>query len=736
MPVGNITPIHQLSGQTNTGGGTKDHDKLINRDAKDQHPIKSITGLEDALKDLESKIDGGGKAVKKEQERAEAAEQALSEQINAEKARAEEAEEIIEGNAKEYTDTKVNELSEDVDGRLKALNEQINAEIIPQIEAVEAELPPIKTDITNINNNIDLINRKIDDISIEELSKRKIIKVYEEVIDDQWVLAETFNQDLVYYEIVTEDEKSYYKRIKLTEQTFIPDTYYYYDETGINKTEDEVAPARNLLRTNLVHSVSNIEQEKAEGYYPAYEYDENETYYEYTYDSNKNDLIGIWQWNDDLVPAYLPKEGESVPEGRTHYWLINWVSFDWYNEAGRLIQDRGISILGWNYIVGVYPPYLYRRFRAEPWGVLVGTWPAPVGIGYGTTSGGVTPMGISFHAAALYPKDSLVENWGDSDLSDELGVYTTIDKYRAFLASLVAPGDHTHTYWQDEGMKKIWIKDLGNGAGCTDLLQYLNQNGEKLSDELLPPEITNYKMTYKKVEMTPEKFKSGKYFTYFKAPSEVEPVQTKKMILSKTFVPNTAYFKVVSTDKITNRPIYKEVILTESEFYANYTEDYYKILVQENRVEEELIPRIQLDENESIYRDQHGNNTLQITDNDIVVNGYKLTPDLKIRSESNLRLEIKDNSEVSFANEIENLAIEIPSIVKHGFCSYLTFETGTKTPNIIWKNKSTKPLKFIMSGATVKQDELEFASDSQYNIMFLCNGIYLEVYIQEIQLLG
>jgi hypothetical protein len=41
-----------------------------------------------------------------------------------------------------------------------------------------------------------------------------------------------------------------------------------------------------------------------------------------------------------------------------------------------------------------------------------------------------------------------------------------------------------------------------------------------------------------------------------------------------------------------------------------------------------------------------------------------------------------------------------------------------------------------MSGATVKQDELEFASDSQYNIMFLCNGIYLEVYIQEIQLLG
>ena len=202
MPVGNITPIHQLSGQTNTGGGTKDHEKLINRDAKDQHPIKSITGLEDALKDLESKIDGGGKAVKKEQERAEAAEQALNEQINAEKARAEEAEEIVEGNAKEYTDTKVNELSEDVDGRLKALNEQINAEIIPQIEAVEAELPPIKTDITNINNNIDLINRKIDDISIEELSRREVTRTYEAInpaLNDKFVLATEYDATAKYY---------------------------------------------------------------------------------------------------------------------------------------------------------------------------------------------------------------------------------------------------------------------------------------------------------------------------------------------------------------------------------------------------------------------------------------------------------------------------------------------------------------------------------------------------------
>lgn len=33
----------------NTGGGTKDHSKLINRDLPDQHPISAITGLQEAL---------------------------------------------------------------------------------------------------------------------------------------------------------------------------------------------------------------------------------------------------------------------------------------------------------------------------------------------------------------------------------------------------------------------------------------------------------------------------------------------------------------------------------------------------------------------------------------------------------------------------------------------------------------------------------------------------------------
>ena len=40
---------YEIGKNKNTSGGTDDHDKLQNRDKENQHPIKAITGLEDAL---------------------------------------------------------------------------------------------------------------------------------------------------------------------------------------------------------------------------------------------------------------------------------------------------------------------------------------------------------------------------------------------------------------------------------------------------------------------------------------------------------------------------------------------------------------------------------------------------------------------------------------------------------------------------------------------------------------
>lgn len=51
--------VHSQDGvgmNINTGGGTKDHSKLKNRDLPDQHPISAITGLEEALNNVSKQI--------------------------------------------------------------------------------------------------------------------------------------------------------------------------------------------------------------------------------------------------------------------------------------------------------------------------------------------------------------------------------------------------------------------------------------------------------------------------------------------------------------------------------------------------------------------------------------------------------------------------------------------------------------------------------------------------------
>ena len=45
---GEIEPKKNING-TLEGKGTKDHNRLINRDLADQHPISAITDLEDTL---------------------------------------------------------------------------------------------------------------------------------------------------------------------------------------------------------------------------------------------------------------------------------------------------------------------------------------------------------------------------------------------------------------------------------------------------------------------------------------------------------------------------------------------------------------------------------------------------------------------------------------------------------------------------------------------------------------
>lgn len=148
---------------------------------------------------------------------------------------------------------------------------------------------------------------------------------------------------------------------------------------------------------------------------------------------------------------------------------------------------------------------------------------------------------------------------------------------------------------------------------------------------------------------------------------------------------------------------------------------------------EHTIVRIQLDEKESIYRDYDGNDVLKIVDNNVLINGDPLYPNLNVTSDTYIDKVLENNAEEVYDNKLNKLELTIPNTAKHGFCSYISFEPNLSfTFNVI--NNSIYGLKIIVNGAKTALSDLVFSDGCQYNLMFLCNGVNVELYIQEIQL--
>ncbi len=170
---------------------------------------------------------------------------------------------------------------------------------------------------------------------------------------------------------------------------------------------------------------------------------------------------------------------------------------------------------------------------------------------------------------------------------------------------------------------------------------------------------------------------------------------------------------------------YVEVQITEDEFEPD---KYYYLESTEHTV-----VRIQLDEKESIYRDYDGNDVLKIVDNNVLINGDPLYPNLTVNSDTYIDKVLENNAEEVYDNKLNGLKLTIPNTAKHGFCSYISFEPNLSfTFNVI--NNSIYSLKIIVNGAKTTLSDLIFSDGCQYNLMFLCNGVNVELYIQEIQL--
>ena len=443
----------------------------------------------------------------------------------------------------------------------------------------------------------------------------------------------------------------------VTAETFEPNTYYYYDENF----------EQEFIKTNVI---------KSSGYYPAYEFNSENTYYKQVYDVDDTKLYGMWEL--PLAPNYI---------GDWPDW-----AFGWINETrGYFYHDDGTREDF--YRTGALMP-AYRETDNQCWGFAIG------------------------------------DGWNGQYGIQEQGRYIYPDKSGADMGAGWAFGLND---WDQPDAKRILYytetnTTFANGFKATGAI--------KVSDALLPFGDYNYKTKYVQVEVDETTFEPGKYYTYFDKEAD-EQNEVNFIVNTKNYIENTPYYEIAYIDKVSNEPVYRKVTLTESEFYSGLQDhNYYRLVTLTAQPEEYVVTRIQLDSDKSIYRDVLGNNLVEITDDNVIVGGENLIPNLTINKEKITTVTLENNAETVFEKPIENLIIEIPNNLKHGFCSFLSFETAKTDVSVSFNTVyANKPLKFIFAGATVKEAELDFATETQYNLMFLCNGIYLEVYIQEIQLI-
>lgn len=203
---------------------------------------------------------------------------------------------------KDVEDTISEDIKEKVEGlRQELATETLNREAADQhlSDYIDSEIEKldekIKTDLeprlTELSNNIEdeaearkeadtELHERIDSISIEELSKRTTYRTFlpeNPSKNDRFVLVSEYTEGLNYYkhlEPVNTNYKMKFVPATVTAETFEPDTYYYYDE-NFNQ---------EFVKTDVV---------KSSGYYPAYEFNPEDTYYEQVYDADDTNLSGM-----------------------------------------------------------------------------------------------------------------------------------------------------------------------------------------------------------------------------------------------------------------------------------------------------------------------------------------------------------------------------------------------------------------------------------------------------------
>ena len=198
-----------------------------------------------------------------------------------------------------------------------------------------------------------------------------------------------------------------------------------------------------------------------------------------------------------------------------------------------------------------------------------------------------------------------------------------------------------------------------------------------------------------------------------------------------------ADFKAYLNDNYVANKCYKCVgQISESDFESGVY--YTKVETEKEQIHYDNIVRFAIDtvENkDTVIRSAIGQDILRITDTNAVVNGYfSLAPETDIKQQSKAHIVLENNAEISLTDLADYVIFEIPETVQHGYCSsaVLVLPEAIDTLPYAILNKSNYELQLIQSGSII--DKLVLNGNCQYNLLFMCNGIKLELYIQEIPL--
>ena len=169
MPIGKITPISTLVGKIDHGAGTYDHNKLINKDMADQHPMEAIIGLLAALNQIDSKIF------------------TLDQKIDS---------------GADFAASELNKLKLDLDAFKNTVNNRLDLTdkaIRTQVALLKENIQQVEAHLADIEERL---AKQIENLSIEELSKRTTYRTFlpeNPSKDDKFVLVSEYTEGLNYY---------------------------------------------------------------------------------------------------------------------------------------------------------------------------------------------------------------------------------------------------------------------------------------------------------------------------------------------------------------------------------------------------------------------------------------------------------------------------------------------------------------------------------------------------------